>query len=105
MIIENLETFFAAIFAGILYAVIWWGAKNLDPTKPSPSFKAKPLIATIIIGAAIGGAAVLYGAPLTQMGLETQLMASGAAIAMVEKVLSTIYNYLSTKRAERSAPS
>ena len=83
-----------AIFAAILYSVIWWAAKNIDPTQPSPSFDFLSLGATVVIGAFVGAFAILTGSPVSQMSIETQLAANGAVIAVIEKILKTMYRWL-----------
>ena len=88
------EPLVTAIFAAVLYSVIWWAAKNVDPTKPSPSFDFISLGSTVLIGAFVGAYATLAGSPLTQMSIETQLAANGAVIAVIQKVLTTLYRYL-----------
>ena len=88
------EPLVTAIFAAILYSLIWWASKNVDPTKPSESFDFMSLGATVLIGAFVGAYATLAGSPISQMGIETQLAASGAIIAVIEKVLKTLYRYL-----------
>ena len=93
----ELEPIFTAIIAGMLYSVLWWGAKNVDPTKPSPSFDWFSLASTALIGAGVGIAAVLSNSPVTQMSIETQLATLGAVTAIIEKVLKTLYRYLSDR--------
>ena len=83
-----------AIFAAVLYSVIWWAAKNIDPTKPSPGFDFLSLGATVVIGAFVGAFAILTGSPVSQMSIETQLAANGAVIAVIEKILKTMYRWL-----------
>ena len=83
-----------AIFAAVLYSVIWWASKNIDPTKPSESFDFMSLGATVLIGAFVGTYATLTGSPVSQMSIETQLAANGAVIAVIQKVLTTLYRYL-----------
>lgn len=84
----------AAIFAAVLYSLIWWASKNIDPTKPSESFDFMSLGATVLIGAFVGAYATLAGSPISQMSIETQLAANGAVIAIIQKVLTTLYRYL-----------
>lgn len=91
------EIIIASVFAGVLYSVLWWGAKNVDPTKPSPAFDWFSLVSTAIIGAGVGIAAALSGSPITQIGIETQIAALGAIIAIIEKVLKTLYRYLENR--------
>ena len=83
-----------AIFAAVLYSLIWWASKNVDPTKPSESFDFMSLGATVLIGAFVGAYATLAGSPISQMSIETQLAANGAVIAIIQKVLTTLYRYL-----------
>ena len=96
MIVE-FQPLITAIFAAVLYSVIWWAAKNVDPTKPSPSFDFISLGATVLIGAFVGAYATLAGSPLTQMSIETQLAANGAVIAVIQKVLTTLYRWLEVR--------
>ena len=93
MIVE-FQPLITAIFAAVLYSVIWWAAKNVDPTKPTPAFDYFSLGSTVLIGAFVGAYATLAGSPLTQMSIETQLAANGAVIAVIQKVLTTLYRYL-----------
>ena len=83
-----------AIFAAVLYSLIWWASKNIDPTKPSESFDFMSLGATVLIGAFVGTYATLTGSPVSQMSIETQLAANGAVIAVIEKILKTMYRWL-----------
>jgi len=83
-----------AIFAAVLYSIIWWSAKNIDPTKSSQGFDFLSLGATVIIGAFVGAYATLAGSPVSQMSIETQLAANGAVIAVIEKILKTMYRWL-----------
>ena len=89
--IENFEPILTALFAGILYSIIWWTAKNVDPTKPSVSFDFVSMAATVLVGVGVGVGAIVTDLPITQAGFETQLAAYGAVTAVVEKVLKTLY--------------
>ena len=93
MLIE-FQPLITAIFAAVLYSLIWWASKNIDPTKPSESFDFMSLGATVLIGAFVGAYATLAGSPISQMSIETQLAANGAVIAIIQKVLTTLYRYL-----------
>jgi hypothetical protein len=93
MIVE-FQPLITAIFAAVLYSLIWWASKNIDPTKPSESFDFMSLGATVLIGAFVGAYATLAGSPISQMSIETQLAANGAVIAIIQKVLTTLYRYL-----------
>ena len=86
-----------AIFAAVLYSLIWWASKNIDPTKPSENFDFLSLGATVLIGAGVGIAATFTGSPITQLNIETQLVAYGSVIAVLERILKTLYNYLENK--------
>lgn len=88
------EPLVTAIFAAILYSVIWWTSKHIDPTKPSENFDFMSLGATVLIGAFVGAFATLAGSPVSQMSIETQLAANGAVIAVIEKILKTMYRWL-----------
>jgi hypothetical protein len=99
--IGNIEPLITAVFAGVLYSLIWWSAKNIDPTKPSPLFDWYSLGATALVGAFVGLSAMLSGNPFSQMGIEMQLAASGAIIAVIEKVLKTLYRWISAKFPEQ----
>ena len=56
------------------------------------------LIATVIIGAFVGVMAAYSGSEITQMSIETQLVAYGSVIAVLERILKTVYNYVITKK-------
>ena len=58
-----------AIFAAVLYSLIWWASKNVDPTKPSENFDFMSLGATVVIGAFVGAFAILAGSPVSQMSI------------------------------------
>ena len=93
----EIEPIIVACFTGALYSVIWWSTKRIDPTKPDFSFEIMPLIATVIIGAFVGVMAAYSGSEITQMSIETQLAAYGSVIAVLERILKTLYNYLENK--------
>ena len=91
------EPILVACFTGALYSIVWWSTKRIDPTKPDLQFEIIPLLSTVIIGAGVGVIATFTGSPVTQMGIETQLVEYGSVIAVVERILSTLYNYLENK--------
>ena len=93
----EIEPIIVACFTGALYSVIWWSTKRIDPTKPDFSFEIMPLLATVIIGAFVGVMAAYSGSEITQMSVETQLVAYGSVIAVLERILKTVYNYVITK--------
>ena len=93
----DFEPILIACLTGALYSVIWWSTKRIDPTKPDFSFEIMPLIATVIIGAFVGVMAAYSGSEITQMSIETQLAAYGSVIAVLERILKTVYNYVITK--------
>ena len=93
----DFEPILIACLTGALYSVIWWSTKRIDPTKPDFSFDPIPLVATMVIGAGVGIAATFTGSPITQLNIETQLVAYGSVIAVLERILKTLYNYLENK--------
>ena len=93
----DFEPILIACFTGALYSVIWWSTKRIDPTKSDFSFDPIPLVATMVIGAGVGIAATFTGSPITQLNIETQLVAYGSVIAVLERILKTLYNYLENK--------
>ena len=93
----DFEPILIACFTGALYSVIWWSTKRIDPTKPDFSFDPIQLVATVIIGAFVGVMAAYSGSEITQMSIETQLAAYGSVIAVLERILKTLYNYLENK--------
>jgi len=93
----DFEPILIACFTGALYSVIWWSTKRIDPTKPDFNFDPISFAATAIIGACVGFAATGTGSPITQMSIETQLVAYGSVIAVLERILKTLYNYLENK--------
>jgi len=96
MLVE-FQPLITAIFAAVLYSVIWWASKNIDPTKPSENFDFMSLGATVLIGAFVGTYATLTGSPVSQMSIETQLAANGAVIAVIQKILTTLYRWLEVR--------
>ena len=94
----EIEPIIIACFTGALYSVIWWSTKRIDPTKPDFSFDPISLVATMVIGAGVGIAATFTGSPITQLNIETQLVAYGSVIAVLERILKTVYNYVITKK-------
>jgi len=93
----EIEPIIVACFTGALYSIIWWSTKRIDPTKPDFSFDPISLVATMVIGAGVGIAATFTGSPITQLNIETQLIAYGSVIAVLERILKTLYNYLENK--------
>jgi len=93
----DFEPILIACFTGALYSIIWWSTKRIDPTKPDVSFEIMSLLATVIIGAFVGVMAAYSGSEITQMSVETQLVAYGSVIAVLERILKTVYNYLENK--------
>ena len=93
----DFEPILIACLTGALYSVIWWSTKRIDPTKPDFSFDPIQLVATVIIGAFVGVMAAYSGSEITQMSIETQLVAYGSVIAVLERILKTVYNYLENK--------
>ena len=93
----DFEPILIACLTGALYSVIWWSTKRIDPTKPDVSFEIMSLLATVIIGAFVGVMAAYSGSEITQMSVETQLVAYGSVIAVLERILKTVYNYVITK--------
>ena len=93
----DFEPILIACITGALYSVIWWSTKRIDPTKPDFSFDPIQLVATVIIGAFVGVMAAYSGSEITQMSIETQLVAYGSVIAVLERILKTVYNYLENK--------
>lgn len=93
----EIEPIIVACFTGALYSIIWWSTKRIDPTKPDFSFDPISLVATMVIGAGVGIAATFTGSPITQLNIETQLVAYGSVIAVLERILKTLYNYLENR--------
>lgn len=93
----EIEPIIVACLTGALYSIIWWSTKRIDPTKPDFSFDPISLVATMVIGAGVGIAATFTGSPITQMSIETQLVAYGSVIAVLERILKTLYNYLENR--------
>jgi len=94
----EIEPIIVACFTGALYSVIWWSTKRVDPTKPDFTFDPISFAATAIIGACVGVMAAYSGSEITQMSIETQLAAYGSVIAVLERILKTVYNYVITKK-------
>ncbi|MCK9592336.1 MAG: hypothetical protein M0Q91_10060 [Methanoregula sp.] len=89
--IEQTEPIITAVGAAVLYSLLWYCRKVIDPTKPTPQYNVWELGSTVTVGIVIGIISVLSGLELTQVGLETQLIAYGFIIAAVEQVGRAIY--------------
>ena len=98
----ELQPVINAVFAGILYSLVWYVNKVLDPTKPTKWTDIDPtaIIATAITGAVIGIASIMYGQVLTQVSIEAQLLSYAALTAFVERILKTIYRIVKSKHPE-----
>jgi uncharacterized membrane protein YjjP (DUF1212 family) len=94
----DFEPILIACITGALYSIVWWSTKRIDPTKPDFNFDPISFAATVIIGAFVGVMAAYSGSEITQMSIETQLAAYGSVIAVLERILKTVYNYVITKK-------
>ena len=79
-----------AVIAALIYALVWY-AKTWATTQPPEPFNAAKLIATLVVGGAVGVYFAITGTPLTGEGVEKQLILYGAVTALVETILKTLF--------------
>lgn len=94
MTVETLIPFLIAVVTGAAYAAMWFSTKVLDPTKPESvaSFDPVSFVVTLTVGAIVGVISVYTNSPLTQMGVETQILAYGTQIAVARELIYLVYN-------------
>jgi hypothetical protein len=85
------QPIFISVGAALIYSLLWYSRKVIDPTKPTPSYDLWQLGATLLIGGGIGVVSIISGVDLTQIGVETQLAAYGGIIAVVEQVGKALF--------------
>jgi hypothetical protein len=96
MTVESLTPFFYALLMGGAYAGVWFILKVVDKTKPETlkDFDTPSFAVTVCFGAAIGVLNVLAQSPITQLGIETQLLAYGTEIAVAREIVLAGYNWI-----------
>lgn len=101
MNIENLYPFLIALVTGAAYAGIWFVLKVSDPKKPTvwTDFDKTSFLITMCFGAGIGVFNVWTQSPLTQSGIEVQLLAYGTQIAVAREIVLTVYNWYQNRKA------
>ena len=97
--IENLQPILFAALSGIAYSLYWYLNKVADPTDPTKvkDLDPYPIVATIIVGAAVGAYSVVSGGELTQVSIEIQLASYGALIAGIERAGKTVVRIAKSK--------
>ncbi len=95
--IETLQPLISAIAASVVYSLIWYSAKVVDPNKTTPAYDPKQLLATVIVGAVIGAISIASGLTLDQQSFEVQIGTYGFLIAVVENAGSALWAQFVTK--------
>lgn len=90
------------ILASAGYSAIWFFKSVIDPEKPTTlkDFEIPRFLATVFLGIVIGGIGVLSGVEVTQIGIETSLLAYAFVIAGVQQVGTAIYSLIKEKFGE-----
>jgi len=83
-----------AMFAGIVYSAFFY-AKN--QTSTGDPFDPTKAISTLIVGAGVGVGVQLSGLPITELSIETQLLAYAGIISLVDAGIKAIGNKVLTK--------
>ena len=99
MTLEVVEPVITAIASGVLYAMIWYVNKSLDPKSPVTWTDIDPykILAIGLTGAVIGVASIVGGVTLTQASFEAQILTYGALTAVIERFARTGWNILKSK--------
>ena len=97
------NTILVSVGASVLYSLLWYSRQVVDPTKPTPAYDFWKLGATIVVGAVVGIIAIISGVEVTQVGIESQLLAYGFVIAVIEQVGKAFYRNFEAKIAEKSS--
>lgn len=82
-----------AIVSALIYSIVFFAKKRLrkeDPTKFDPI----KLVSTLIVGAVIGAGFYLGNFAITALAIETQLLAYGMVIALVESIVKILWRGL-----------
>jgi len=98
MMIE-LGPIITAVFAGVAYSLYWYVNKVADPSSPTTwkDIDPYPVVATAVVGAAVGGFMFVSGMELTQVSFEAQFLAYGALVAVVERGVRTVVRILKAR--------
>ena len=91
---ENLETIITMALLGGVYAMLWFSMTYIDPSKPTKPINYYKLAATMMIGAGVGIASIFMQIDLTMDYIAAYLLGAGATIAIVELILSTLWNII-----------
>lgn len=80
-------TIIIALISGLIYASVFYAKKYLQNGE---AFIPEKFAATAIIGALVGVAFTLSGMPISQEGIEVQIVAYTGLIAIVESILKIL---------------
>lgn len=82
-----------AVASAAFYGLVFY-MKNSQQIPPEP-FDWLKIGATVLVGGIIGAVLQLTGIPITEAGIEVQLIAYAGITAMVEAILKMIWRKLS----------
>lgn len=85
-----------AVASSIVYSLAFYIKKR--PKDVDEFFQPKKMIATLIVGVAVGVSLELSGAGLSEESLQTQLAAYAGTVALVESAIKTVYRQLRSSR-------
>lgn len=74
-----------AVVSALVYSTVWY-ARRREQGEPLQPAK---MVATLIVGAAIGVSMILVGEPLRELSLEQKLVAYAGVISLVQGVVKT----------------
>jgi len=89
----ELDPILVSTLAAVIYSLIWFFRSVIDPDKPTvlKDFSGWKLAGTIVVGAGIGIITTLSGDTISQIGVESQLLAYGFVIAAADQFGSALY--------------
>lgn len=96
---EIIQTLLTVVGSGVLYSLIWYANKSLDPKSPVTWTDIDPykILAIAVTGAVVGVASIVSGTTLTQISFEAQILTYGALTAVIERFARTGWNILKSR--------
>lgn len=85
-----------AVISALIYSIVFFAKKRLNKESPA-EFDPTKLVSTLIVGVVIGIGFYLGNVDITALAIETQLLAYGMVIALVESGLKIVWRVLHRK--------
>ena len=93
--LTSILTVIYAMLGSAAAAYYWWKNNQVDPTKPTDAgYKIKKALPTVLVGACIGIASVIWGVePVTGINAAIMMAQYGLVTSVVDTGLKTICRY------------